>query len=87
MEFFSWLWSRPCWKSEQQIDLLEAIENKVIEGGWDLDRLKRIKKQDWQDYGFGIGTFVRVCTRGNGQVQSLGKTAFDSNKEEKEREL
>jgi hypothetical protein len=39
-----------------QTELLESIEYKVVEDGWDIDRLKHIKKQDWQDYGFGIGT-------------------------------
>jgi hypothetical protein len=59
-EFFTWLRSRPSWKSEQQTELLESIENKVIEDGWDIDRLRRIRKQDWQDYGFGIGTLERI---------------------------
>ena len=59
-EFFTWIRSRPSWKSVQQKELLDMIEGKVIEDGWDIERLKRIRKQDWQDYGFGIGTLERI---------------------------
>ena len=59
-EFFTWLHTRPSWKFAAQTELLESIEYKVVEDGWDIDRLKRIRKQDWQDYGFGIGTLERI---------------------------
>jgi hypothetical protein len=67
-EFFTWLHTRPSWKFTAQIELLESIEYKVVEDGWDIDRLKHIKKQDWQDYGFGIGTEVTVKSHQTGRI-------------------
>jgi hypothetical protein len=59
-EFFNFVRSRPGWKSERQIELLETIESRILEDGWDIDRLKRIRKADWTSYGFGIGTLERI---------------------------
>jgi hypothetical protein len=52
--------SQSSWKSEQQLELLETIETRIIEDGWDIDQLKRIKKADWIEYDYGISTLERI---------------------------
>ena len=55
--------AQPSHSSERQKQILQPIKHALIEGDWDIDRIRSSKDmavEIWKDYGFPIGTLLRI---------------------------